>query len=129
MAGLGAALANAWPGAGSAWPYLLLAGAMLALALVFAWGLYGLRPRPGREAMARRADRNGMALLALADEMDCHLYELARRGYPVRQQRHWPRLCRRLAMDHLECINRLMLEECGREPAPRDPSAWPHLEE
>lgn len=123
MAGLGAALANALPIAGSPWPYLLLAGAVLLLAALMAWLLYWLRTGSSREAMARRADRNGLALLALADEMDCYLYELARRGYPVRQQQHWPRLCRRLAMDHLECINRLMLDERVREPAPRDPPA------
>lgn len=125
MAGLGAALANLWPDADSPWPYLLLAGSMLALAVLMAWVLYCLRPRPSHEAMARRADRNGMALLALADEMDCYLYELDRRGYPVRQQQHWPRLCRRLAMDHLECINRLMLDELARESAPRDPPESP----
>ncbi|ALN85727.1 hypothetical protein LC55x_2462 [Lysobacter capsici] len=123
MVGLIAALANLWPDAGSPWPYLLLAGLVLALAALMAWLLHWLRSRSSREAMARRADRNGLALLALADEMECHLYELALRGYPVRQQRHWPRLCRRLAMDHLECINWLMLDERMREPAPRDPPA------
>lgn len=121
MAGLEAAFANAMPDAGSSWPYLLLAGAVLALAVLIAWLLYGLRPSQSRDAMARRADRNGMALLALADEMDCYLYEQARRGHPTRQQRHWPRLCRRLAMDHLECINQLMLDEPNRRPEPRDP--------
>lgn len=120
IAGLKTALANAMAHADSSWPYLLLAAAVLALAGWIAWLLHGLRPGRSRDAMARRADRNGMALLALADEMDCYLYELARRGYPTRQQQHWPRLCRRLAMDHLECINRLMLEESDRGPEPRD---------
>lgn len=120
MAGLGAAFANAMPDAGSSWPYALLAAAVLALAALMAWLLYCLRPVHSRDAMARRADRNGMALLALADEMECYLYEQARRGHPTGQQQHWPRLCRRLAMDHLECINRLMLDEPARRTEPRD---------
>lgn len=123
MAGLGAMLANALPGAGPVLPWLLLAGAALVLAVVIGWISYGVRPYPSRDAMARRADRNGMALLALADELECYLFEQSLRGHPTEQHQHWPRLCRRVAMDHLECINRLMLDERLRESAPSDPPA------
>ncbi|MEI2455127.1 hypothetical protein [Lysobacter firmicutimachus] len=63
----------------------------------------------GRIGLARRADRNGQALLDLADEIDRFLACQQLDGRPVALQRHWPRVCRQVAADHLECINRLML--------------------
>ncbi|MBX9403005.1 hypothetical protein K4L06_16985 [Lysobacter sp. BMK333-48F3] len=67
-------------------------------------------PWGGRIELARRADRNGRALLELADEIERFLACQQWEGRPVSLQRHWPRLCRQVAAEHLECINRLMLD-------------------
>jgi len=67
-------------------------------------------PPMGRVGLARRADRNGRALLELADEIERFLACQQLEGRPVSLQRHWPRVCRQVAAEHLECINRLMLD-------------------
>lgn len=64
----------------------------------------------GRLELAQRADRNGRALLELADEIERFLACQQLEGRPASLQRHWPRLCRQVAVEHLECINRLMLD-------------------
>lgn len=102
------------------WPWWLLVVAALALAVVFAWLWYRTRRGVSCELLAQRADRNGQALLALADELECYLWEQRQCGRPTGRQQHWPRVCRRVAMDHLECINRLMLDERADAPPPYD---------
>ncbi len=96
------------------------AGAALALCVGAASGCgwWLARRAAGAQALAQRADRNGQALLRLADEIECHLLGLEQAGVSIRAQRHWPGQCRRLALAHLECINHLMLEG-GRPPSVR----------
>lgn len=108
----GAAAAAALVPAG-AWLWLALAvGAVFALAALagWRWGAW----RASRERLARRADRNGRALLELADEIELYLRHQQAGGASVVVQRHWPQVCRRAALEHLECINQLMLDEAVR---------------
>ncbi|QQP99273.1 hypothetical protein [Lysobacter enzymogenes] len=106
LAGVG--LAAAAPPA-LAWLWsALAAGAVFAAAALAGWR-WGAR-RASRARLAARADRNGRELLRLADEIEAYLAQRQCEGAPVLAQRHWPRLCRRLALEHLDCINRLMLE-------------------
>lgn len=100
-----------WP-AGAWWWLMALAAALFALAALAGW-LWGARCA-SRARLAARADRNGRALLELADEIEMHLWQQRAGGAAVRVQAHWPRLCRQAALDHLECINRLMIEDSMR---------------
>lgn len=116
-----AAMAAVVPAAaGFSLPWWGCALVALGLAIVCAWGWCRGRRDRSRRRLAERADRNGQALLALADELEHYLREQRRCGQPTRRQQHWPRLCRSLAMDHLECINRLMLEPCADESVAQD---------
>lgn len=72
-----------------------------------------LRPRlwsSRRERLATREDANGRALLRLARDIDTHALALQRQGQPWEQQRQWSALCRRVAIEHLACINALLLD-------------------
>lgn len=93
----------------TAWLWLGLAiGAVFAAAALGGWW-WGVQ-RASRARLAARADRNGRELLRLADEIEVYLWQRQCGDASVLPQRHWPRLCRRLALEHLECINRLMLD-------------------
>lgn len=95
---------------------LLVAAAAFALAVwTRRW-----RDRPG---LAERESRNGDALLHLAREIEAHAAQLERAGRSAGEQRRWARLCRRIAGEHLECVNALLLESLRREAArpPPDP--------
>lgn len=99
----------------SSWGRWLLIGlALLAIAVSMAAGCYLAVRTASCERLARRADRNGRALLELADEIEHYLLMQRMSGASTQLQGHWPWLCRRLAMEHLECINRLMLESMLR---------------
>lgn len=87
---------------------LLIAVAACALAL---W-LWRQHARPD---LAARESRNGDALLLLAREIDLHVAQLERAGRSANEQRRWARLCRRIAGEHLDCVNLLMLEGLRRE--------------
>lgn len=87
---------------------LLVAAAACALA---AWS-WRQRAQPD---LAARESRNGDALLLLAREIDVHVARLERAGGCANEQRRWARLCRRIAGEHLECVNLLMLEGLRRE--------------
>ncbi|UHQ21567.1 hypothetical protein LVB77_12830 [Lysobacter sp. 5GHs7-4] len=87
---------------------LLVAVAACALAL---W-LWRQHARPD---LAARESRNGDALLLLAREIDLHVAQLERAGRSANEQRRWARLCRRIAGEHLDCVNLLMLEGLRRE--------------
>lgn len=100
-----------WP-AGAWWWLMALAAALFALAALAGW-LWGASCA-SRARLAARADRNGRALLELADEIEMHLWQQRAGGAAVWVQAHWPRLCRQAALDHLECINRLMIEDSMR---------------
>jgi len=100
-------VAMPWPPDAGWW--LLALAASFALAAVAGW-LWGARCA-SRARLAARADRNGRALLELADEIELHLWQLRASGIAAQAQAHWPRVCRRAALDHLECINRLMIED------------------
>ncbi|MGO1000956.1 hypothetical protein [Lysobacter sp. CA196] len=89
---------------------LLLAAAGLA-----GWWQWRRRRLSPYERLARRADRNGRALLQLADEIEGFLIRQHEAGVSIRQQRHWPQLCRQVATEHLECINCLLLEGVWHE--------------
>lgn len=93
------------------WAVWLSLGLLLAVvaALVAVYGRLARRASD-RERLARRADRNGRALLELADEIDLAVLLQSFGGDAALPRRHWSRLCRRLAMEHLECINRLMFD-------------------
>ena len=104
-------VAAQWP-EGTGWWLMALAAALFALAAVAGW-LWGARCA-SRAHLAARADRNGRALLELADEIEQHLWQQRAGGAAVWVQAHWPRLCRRAALDHLECITRLMIEDSMR---------------
>ncbi|WP_223620144.1 hypothetical protein [Lysobacter sp. ESA13C] len=97
---------------------LLLAAAGLA-----GWWWRRRRRLSPHERLAWRADRNGRALLQLADEIEGFLIRQHEAGISIRQQRHWPQLCRQVAAEHLECINCLLLEgvwhEEGKPPGDR----------
>lgn len=86
----------------------------LAAAGVASWW-WRRRRLPPYERLARRADRNGRALLQLADEIEGFLIRQHEAGVSIRQQRHWPQLCRQVAAEHLECINCLLLEGVWHE--------------
>lgn len=89
---------------------LLIAAAAFALAVwTRRW-----RDRPG---LAERESRNGDALLHLAREIEAHVVQLERAGRFAGEQRRWARLCRRIAGEHLECVNALLLESLRREAA------------
>ena len=55
---------------------------------------------------------------AMAQEIEDYAVWLERIGIPAGQQRRWSRICRRIAAEHLECINLLMLEDIRRAPPP-----------
>ncbi|MGO1072880.1 hypothetical protein [Lysobacter sp. CA199] len=93
--------------------WLLAAGVVLLVAAFLAWSW--VRRISHRDRLARRADRNGRALLELADEIEQYLLAQQLSGASIRPQRHWPRLCRRMAVEHLDCINRLMLDGLRRD--------------
>ncbi|QWP75581.1 hypothetical protein J5226_18465 [Lysobacter sp. K5869] len=90
-----------------------LAGLLVGLSMAGGWW-WGMR-RASRAWLARRADRNGRALLQAADEMDVARWQQRVNGVAVAMPGHWARLCRRAALDQLECINRLMIEEAPRD--------------
>lgn len=111
----------AW-GLGPGWGAVLQQPAAwvgLAVCVLLAAGLAGWwrwrRRPPSYECLARRADRNGRALLQLADEIEGFLVRQHQAGVSIRQQRHWPQLCRQVAAEHLECINCLLLEGVWHE--------------
>ncbi|MCD9031386.1 hypothetical protein LDO32_06550 [Luteimonas sp. Y-2-2-4F] len=87
---------------------MLLAGACSTL-LVAAATRSARRSR-ARARLGFRADLNGQRLLQLADELERHAATLDRLGMPMREPRAWARVCRRAAVDHLACINALLLE-------------------
>lgn len=91
-------------------------------ALLIAWLLQWHARRRGRilphEQMALRENHNGDALMAMAQEIEDYAVWLERIGIPAGQQRRWSRICRRIAAEHLECINLLMLEDIRRAPPP-----------
>ncbi|SDY93970.1 hypothetical protein SAMN04487939_109113 [Lysobacter sp. yr284] len=110
MSAAAAGLAAAAPPA-MAWLWWVLAagaGAAFAASALAGWR-WGAR-RASRARLAARADRNGRELLRIADEIEAYLAQRQGEGASVLAQRHWPRQCRRLALEHLDCINRLMLE-------------------
>lgn len=97
-----------------AWLWLAaLAAVAFAAAVIGGW-LWGARCA-SRARLVERADRNGRALLELADEIELYLWQQRAAGTPVLVQQHWPRMCRRAALAHLECINELMLERPIRD--------------
>lgn len=105
-------------GLAAAWlqPAVLGLGVCLALAAAGLASWWSRRRRlPPYERLARRADRNGRALLQLADEIEGYLVRQHEAGVSIRQQRHWPQLCRQVAAEHLECINCLLLEGVWHE--------------
>ncbi|SFK95822.1 hypothetical protein SAMN04487938_2635 [Lysobacter sp. cf310] len=105
-AGLAAALA------------LLVAAAACVLAV-------SMRRPPSLPELAERESRNGDSLLWLAREIELQVAQLERAGRNAGEQRRWARLCRRIAGEHLECVNALMLEELRREapsPSRREPA-------
>lgn len=86
---------------------LLAALSVLAAGAVFAW-----RARSAsRMRLAAQADVNGRALLGLAAALERHADWLDASGTGVSgaEQRRWARLCRRIAGEHLHCINQLLL--------------------
>lgn len=87
---------------------MLLAGA--GSTLVVAAATRTKRRSRTRERLGFRADLNGQRLLQLADELDRHAAMLDRLGMPMQEPRAWARVCRRAAVDHLACINALLLE-------------------
>lgn len=108
------------------WAWLwtgLAVAATFALAALAGWRWGACRA--SRERLARRADRNGRELLELADEIELYLYRQQAGGASVVVQRRWPRVCRRAALEHLECINRLMLEEAAGDRRGARPGAAP----
>lgn len=111
---MAAGVAWAGPSQWGATPWVmgLLSGVSLAAVVVLAAAGCWLAWRgTRRERLARRADRNGRALLELADEIDLALWSHRFDGGDAAlPRRHWSRLCRRLAMEHLECINCLMFD-------------------
>lgn len=92
-----------------------LALLIAAAACVLAVSMRGQRPRPD---LAERESRNGDSLLWLAREIEVHVAQLERTGRSAGEQRRWARLCRRIAGEHLECVNALMLEGLRREARP-----------
>ncbi|KRA20851.1 hypothetical protein [Lysobacter sp. Root604] len=99
-AGLAAALA------------LLIAAAACALAV-------SMRRQPSLPELAERESDNGDTLLWLAREIERHVAQSEQAGRNAGEQRRWARLCRRIAGEHLECVNALMLEGLRREaPSP-----------
>lgn len=99
-AGLAAALA------------LLVAAAACVLAL-------SMRRSRTLSDLAERESHNGDTLLRLAREIEQQVAQLERAGRNASEQRRWARLCRRIAGEHLECVNALMLEDLRREaPSP-----------
>ena len=95
------------------------AGLAAALALAVALGAAALavwmRRQRSQPDLAERESRNGEALLSLAREIDLHVAQLERAGRSAGEQRRWARLCRRVACEHLECVNLLLLEGLRRE--------------
>lgn len=97
------------------------AGAAAALALLVAAAACVLalsmrRPRTLSD-LAERESRNGDSLLWLAREIEQQVAQLERAGRNASEQRRWARLCRRVAGEHLDCVNALMLEGLRREAA------------
>jgi len=105
-------LAQALPPGALLWLATLAAVAFAAAALG-GW-LWGARCA-SRARLAARADRNGRALLELADEIELYLWQQRASGESALARQHWPRTCRRVALAHLECINQLMLERPIRD--------------
>jgi len=88
---------------------------LIACVVSFLLGRRRLSPRM-RERLAAREDANGCSLLQLAAEIESHALQLERSGLPVRTTQAWAQLCRRIAAEHLACINALLTEpEAGRE--------------
>ncbi|MGH8031783.1 MAG: hypothetical protein ACREO8_05295 [Luteimonas sp.] len=97
-----------------AWPAIVILAAIglaLLAGVLFAatGGVHLLRARR-RVRRAETAHANGHALLQMADEIETHARALALTGQPTSTQRGWARLCRRVAVEHLACINALLLE-------------------
>lgn len=107
--GAGAGAMNAY------WIGLALLGVLAVCGASFLLGKRGLSPRM-RERLAAREDANGRSLLRLADEIESHAPQFERAGLPAHKTRAWAGLCRRIATEHLACINALLAEpEVGRE--------------
>ncbi|WP_024891168.1 hypothetical protein [Luteimonas huabeiensis] len=99
-------------------------GLVMFLAGACASMLVAAATRSARRSRARarlgvRADLNGQRLLSLADELERHAALLDRLGMPMHEPRAWARLCRSVAVDHLACINVLLLEPDRPGPADR----------
>lgn len=60
--------------------------------------------------LARREDANGRRLLQVAAEIERHARKLEAMGLPGDEPRLWARICQRVAVEHLACINTLLLE-------------------
>ncbi|WP_242112000.1 hypothetical protein [Luteimonas aquatica] len=98
--------------ADTAWAIAAVCGLIAAVAIGFvvACARRALRDRD-RLGLAMREDANGYTLLLLANEIDAHAVELGARGQSPVRARAWARLCRRIAAEHLACINALILED------------------
>lgn len=91
------------------WVSVVIASLSVLVAMVvFSWRAWS----SSRLRLAVRADSNGQALLALASELDLHAdwLDSLQAGLRGDEQRRWARLCRRVAGDHLRCINQLVIE-------------------
>lgn len=114
---IGDAVCENWALLGVAW-----CGVATGLALGFVAALAVLSDRGRRWRalrLAEREDRNGRALLEMADEMDVCAFALQGDGLPLHVARRWARLCRRIAADHLASINFLSLYAARPDdPAP-----------
>lgn len=97
-----------------AWLWLAALAAVAFAAAVLGGWLWGARCA-SRARLVARADRNGRELLELADEIELYLWQQRAAGAPELVQQHWPRMCRRAALAHLECINQLMLDRPMRD--------------
>ena len=99
----------------AAWWIALALPVLAACVASFLLGRRRLSPRM-RERLAAREDANGRSLLQLAAEIESHALQLERSGLPARTTQAWAGLCRRIAAEHLACINALLTEpEAGRE--------------
>lgn len=97
------------------WIALALLCVLAACTASFLLGRRRLSPRM-RERLAAREDANGHGLLWLAADIERHARQLDHAGLPLEKTRAWSELCRRIAAEHLACINALLVEpEAGRE--------------
>ncbi|WP_157515243.1 hypothetical protein [Luteimonas abyssi] len=99
----------------SAW----LVAAFMGLAACAGWsvGRWAAYRKVGRAIAAGRRARlaeqqsaNGEVLLEMASRMERHARALERIGLPAQEPSAWARACRAIAVQHLACVNALLIE-------------------